>query len=105
MQHLLHKNEDSTFYSVWQHGLRLFFTQFHVTKLKMHNWSKVMSQQHGFKRTISSVLAAFVGVQSNKNREQDFQQGNFHHFVIAGIIGVILFVGLLIAIVSSVIPG
>ena len=39
-----------------------------------------------------SVFASAFGVQTNKNRERDFKQGKFHHFVIGGIIFAILFV-------------
>jgi len=55
--------------------------------------------------TIKSVAAAFFGVQSNKNRERDFSQGKFSHFIVVGILGVIIFIGVLIAIVTLVIPS
>ena len=55
--------------------------------------------------TIKSVAAAFFGVQSNKNREQDFTEGKLSHFIVAGIIGVIIFIAILIAIVNLVIPA
>lgn len=58
-----------------------------------------------FKDTFKSVGAAFFGVQSNKNRERDFSQGKFSHFIIAGIIAVVLFIGVLITIVSFVLPA
>ena len=54
--------------------------------------------------TIKSVAAAFIGVQSDKNRERDFTEGKFSHFVIVGLIGVILFIGVLVAVVSLVLP-
>jgi len=53
--------------------------------------------------TVKSVASAFLGVQSNKNRERDFSEGKFSHFVIVGFIGVVLFVGTLITVVSLVI--
>lgn len=55
--------------------------------------------------TVKSVAAAFFGVQSNKNRERDFSQGKLSHFIIVGIIGVIIFIAVLIAIVALVIPS
>lgn len=58
-----------------------------------------------FKETLKSVAAAFFGVQSDKNRQRDFTQGKFNHFVIAGVIAVVLFIASLIAIVSLVIPS
>jgi hypothetical protein len=35
---------------------------------------------------IKSALSAMIGVQSNKNRERDFNSGKFWHFFIAGFI-------------------
>ena len=62
------------------------------------------NQQARFKDTMKSVGAAFLGVQSNKNREKDFTQGKFSHFMVAGLIAVVLFIGMLIAVVSMVLP-
>lgn len=59
---------------------------------------------HGLKETIKSVASAFLGVQSDKNREHDFKQGKFSQFVIVGLVAVILFVAALVFIVSMVIP-
>ena len=55
--------------------------------------------------TFKSVGAAFFGVQSDKNREDDFAHGKFSHFLIAGIIAVILFISFLVTIVSLVAPS
>lgn len=60
------------------------------------------NQQASLKDTMKSVGAAFLGVQSNKNREKDFTQGKFSHFIIGGLIAVMLFIGILIAVVSAV---
>ena len=57
------------------------------------------------KQTIKSVLAAFLGVQSNKNRQTDFSEGKLSHFIFVGIIAVAVFIGILIMIVSLVIPS
>lgn len=54
---------------------------------------------------ISSVFAAGLGVQSSKNRERDFKQGNFKAFVIAGIIFTLLFIGAVFAIVQMVLKS
>ena len=59
----------------------------------------------GLKETFKSVAAAFFGVQSDKNRQRDFTQGKLSHFIIAGLIAVLLFIGSLIAIVSIVLPS
>lgn len=63
------------------------------------------NQNSSLNNTFKSVAAAFFGVQSNKNRERDFSQGKLSHFIIAGIIGVIIFIAVLIAIVALVIPS
>ena len=54
--------------------------------------------------TLKSVGAAFIGIQSDKKRQQDFTQGKLSHFIIAGIIGVFTFISLLIVVVYMVIP-
>lgn len=57
------------------------------------------------KDTFKSVAAAFIGVQSNKNRENDFTQGKLSHFIIVGIISVIIFIAILVVVVNLVIPS
>ncbi len=53
-------------------------------------------------QVIGSVFAAGLGVQSSKNRERDFKQGNFKVFVITGIVFTMLFIGALFAAVKIV---
>ncbi|XPF92813.1 DUF2970 domain-containing protein [Colwellia sp. RE-S-Sl-9] len=60
--------------------------------------------ENSFKDTAKSVGAAFLGVQSESNRKRDFTQGKFSHFIIAGVIGVALFIGALLLVVSFVLP-
>ncbi|MGB1198656.1 MAG: DUF2970 domain-containing protein [Thalassotalea sp.] len=62
-----------------------------------------MSNSNPISHTIKSVLFAFLGVQSDKNRERDFTQGKFSHFVIVGALAVIVFIATLLTIVSLVI--
>lgn len=57
------------------------------------------------KDTFKSVAAAFLGVQSNSNREKDFTQGKLSHFIIVGIISVIIFIAILVVVVNLVIPS
>lgn len=49
-----------------------------------------------------SVIAAAGGVQSNKNREQDFQHGSMSAYVIGGILFTMTFIGVIVLIVSMV---
>ncbi|VAW50502.1 hypothetical protein MNBD_GAMMA05-905 [hydrothermal vent metagenome] len=51
---------------------------------------------------MGSIIAAWFGVQSKSNRERDFEQGKFHHFVIGGITFAVLFVLFVVGIVKVV---
>ncbi|NOU20470.1 MAG: DUF2970 domain-containing protein [Methyloglobulus sp.] len=53
-------------------------------------------------QTIKSILAAFVGVQSDKNRKLDFEQGSLMTYVIAGFIFTFLFISAIVFVVSKV---
>ncbi|OUR80603.1 DUF2970 domain-containing protein [Colwellia psychrerythraea] len=57
------------------------------------------------KNTFKSVAAAFFGVQNESNRKRDFSEGRLSHFIIAGIITVLIFIACLIAVVSLVMPN
>jgi hypothetical protein len=50
-----------------------------------------------------SVQAAFLGVQSSKNYERDFQHGKPSQYIIIGLIGVAIFIAILISVVMIVI--
>ena len=41
---------------------------------------------------VKSILAAGIGVQSDKNRTRDFEQGNPLSFIIGGIVFTLLFI-------------
>ena len=65
---------------------------------------KPTPKQLSWLNIMQSTLAAAFGVQSNRRREADFTQGKPSHFIIAGLIFTIGFIGLLALIVSLVIP-
>lgn len=67
--------------------------------------TKTNESAPSLKDVAGSVAAAFIGVQSNKNRERDFSKGKFSHFVLIGLLAVLLFVGVLVTIVSFVLPN
>jgi hypothetical protein len=46
----------------------------------------------GFWTVLKSVLSAFFGVQSGRNRERDFQHGKPIHFILVGLLATALFV-------------
>jgi len=49
-----------------------------------------------------SVQAAFLGVQSKKNYERDFQHGKPSQYIIVGLIGVAIFIAVVIVVVKLV---
>lgn len=53
---------------------------------------KQPEQPPSLKDTIGSVSAAFLGVQSSKNRERDFTKGKPSHFIAVGIGMTLLFI-------------
>lgn len=53
---------------------------------------------------VKSVMAAFVGVQSEKNREIDFKHGSLGSYIVIGLAATGLFV-LLVKTVVSLIVG
>jgi hypothetical protein len=52
--------------------------------------------------TFKSVLASFFGVQSDKNRKRDFQQGSPAQFIIVGLVLTVLFIVGMIALVKII---
>ncbi|WP_257296266.1 DUF2970 domain-containing protein [Endozoicomonas sp. YOMI1] len=59
----------------------------------------------GLKSVVLSALSAAFGVQKRANLERDFQQGKPAHYIIAGIVGTLLFVLILISVVHVVIQN
>ena len=55
-------------------------------------------------RVVQSTLAAAIGVQSKKNRERDFEEGNAGTFIVAGVLFTVLFVATIVVVVSAVTP-
>ena len=53
-------------------------------------------------KIIRSTLAAAIGVQSKKNRERDFEEGNAGAFIAAGIILTDLFITTVLGVVQWV---
>jgi len=59
--------------------------------------------RHSLLAVIGSVLAAGFGVQSSRNRARDFQHGRLGLFVVVGLLGTGLFIGILLTIVALVV--
>ena len=58
------------------------------------------SNKPGIWQIIKAVLAGAIGVQSNKNREKDFQSHSIWPFVFGGVLFTVIFVILLIVLVT-----
>jgi len=56
----------------------------------------------GLGTVVRSILAAAIGVQSNKNRKQDFEEGNPLAFIIGGFVFTLLFIATIATIVGFV---
>lgn len=56
-------------------------------------------------QVVGSVFAAGLGVQSSKNRERDFKQGRIGVFIAAGIVFTLLFIGVIVLVVQTVIKS
>ncbi len=55
-----------------------------------------------FGELVRSTLSAFLGVQSNANRERDFKHGKMSHFIWMGLLFGLLFVLTLVGVVQLV---
>lgn len=69
-----------------------------------------MSEQDNLKEpglwdVTKSVMAAMLGVQSRKNYERDFKHGKPWQYIVIGLIGVAIFIGLVISVVVVVLSN
>jgi hypothetical protein len=55
------------------------------------------------KQVIQSVLAAAIGVQSNANRQRDFEHGSLSSYLVIGAIATVLFILVLVIIISFIV--
>lgn len=58
--------------------------------------------QLSFGQLLKSTFSAFLGVQSNANRERDFTQGRMSHFIWMGLLFGAVFVLTIIGVVQLV---
>ena len=56
-----------------------------------------------FNQILQSTLAAAFGVQSQRNREKDFEEGNAGWFILAGIIFTVVFIVTVLTVVNLVV--
>lgn len=58
-------------------------------------------QGTGFWSTVKSIVGAMFGVQSEAQRQKDFQQGSALHFIIGGLVFTIVFIFTILYFVNS----
>ncbi|MBU2919259.1 MAG: hypothetical protein ACJAZB_000124 [Psychrosphaera sp.] len=63
-----------------------------------------MSKINVFINAFKSAFSALLGVQNSNNHKQDFESETPFPFILAGVILVIGFILILVAIVSAVLP-
>jgi hypothetical protein len=63
------------------------------------------SQKPSLMSVVKSILAAGIGVQSDKNRTRDFEQGNPLAFIIGGIVFTLLFIATVATVVGFVLSN
>jgi hypothetical protein len=59
----------------------------------------------GLGALVKSILAAAIGVQSDKNRHRDFEQGNPLAFILGGFVFTFLFIATIATIVGFVLSN
>jgi len=67
-----------------------------------NNKSNEPQQGMSFRDTLTSVLFAALGVQSNKARERDFTRGKPSHFIMLGIGFTVVFVLMIVGVVKLI---
>jgi uncharacterized membrane protein len=72
----------------------------HVKKLAENDDQNI---QITFLQLLLSTLSAFIGVQSNANRERDFKYGKVSHFIAIGLLFGLVFILSIVAVVKIVI--
>ena len=55
-----------------------------------------------YRQILLSTLSAFIGVQSNVNRERDFKYGKISHFILIGLLFGLVFICTLVLVVQIV---
>lgn len=69
-----------------------------------NNQDNAPGKKPGFWAVTVSVIAAAFGVQTDKNRQRDFSQGNPLAYIVGGLIFTVLFVLSIVGIVMLVLP-
>ena len=55
-----------------------------------------------FGQLLLSTFSAFIGIQSNANRERDFKHGKISHFILMGLLFGLVFIFTIVGVVNIV---
>lgn len=77
----------------------------YLKSVKPMSMSKPNHKRTNFLSVVKSILAAGIGVQSEKNRQRDFEKGNPLVFIIGGIIFTVLFILTVASVVGLVLSN
>lgn len=59
-------------------------------------------RKQGFAATFKAVIAAFLGVQSRQQHEEDFAKGSAPRYIIVAVVFVVMFIAIIISVVKLV---
>jgi hypothetical protein len=62
-----------------------------------------MSKKSSFTQSMIAVLWAFLGVRKKSGLQEDVASLSFVHIIIAGVLGALIFMGVLLLIVKAVV--
>ena len=62
-----------------------------------------MSKKSTFMQSMVAVLWAFLGVRKKSGLQEDVASLSFVHIIIAGVVGALIFMGVLLLIVKAVV--
>lgn len=70
--------------------------------INSHEYGNMTEKKQSFWRIVASIWAAFLGVQKRVHLEEDFTHGRASHYIVAGIVFVILFILVVVGVVQVV---
>ncbi len=66
---------------------------------------QAVQRRGSFSQTLKAVAWSFFGVRKSRDYEQDVAQLNPVHVIVAGIVGAIVFIGVLLLVVNWIIAS
>jgi hypothetical protein len=71
----------------------------------MSDLRQAVQRKGSFLQTMRAVAWSFFGVRKSADYERDVSQLNPVHVIIAGVVGVVIFIGVLVGVVSWVLSS